>query len=151
ATAAEFSVPILSNLNARLAARWDHYSFAERSNSKPTYNAGLEFHPIQSLLLRANYATSFRAPDMNYIFQTQTRGYFASTTDYYRCRLANEPLSGCEFSNLQPGSNFIQSGNPDLRFENGRSFGYGLAWTPSQHLTLTADYWNIRIDNLVTT
>ena len=48
-------------------------------------------------------------------------------------------------------TNFIQSGNPDLRFENGRSFGYGLTWSPSEHLTLTADYWNIRIDNLVTT
>lgn len=151
ATAAEFKVPLLSNLNVRLAGRWDHYSFADRSNSKPTYNAGLEFRPLPSLLLRANYATSFRAPDMSYIFQTLTRGYYASTTDYYRCHLANEPLSSCEFTNVSPGSNFLQAGNKDLRFENGRSYGYGLVWSPSEHFTLTADYWNIRIDNLVTT
>ena len=38
--------------------------------------------------LHASYATSFRAPDMNYIFQSQLRGYEASTTDYYRCGLS---------------------------------------------------------------
>jgi iron complex outermembrane recepter protein len=151
AAAAEFSVPILENLTARLAARWDHYSFASRSNSKPTYDAGLEYRPVKTLLLRANYATSFRAPDMSYIFQSQVKGFFAETTDYYRCRVSNQPLSNCQFANVSPGSNFIQTGNRDLRFENGRSFGYGLQWEPSEHLTLSADYWNIRIDNLVTT
>ncbi len=151
ATAAEFNVPIIQHLNAHLAARWDHYSFADRDNSKPTYNAGLEYQPITSLKLRANYATSFRAPDMNYIFQSQQKGYEASSTDYYRCRLANEPVSNCEFAQVSPGANFLQSGNKGLRFENGRSFGYGLTWSPDEHLSLSADYWNIRIDNLVTT
>lgn len=150
AAAAEFNIPIIQHLNAHLAARWDHYSFADRDNSKPTYNAGLEFQPITSLTLRANYATSFRAPDMNYIFQSQQKGYEASSTDYYRCRLANEPVSNCEFAQVSPGVNFLQDGNKNLRFENGRSFGYGLTWSPSEHLSLSADYWNIRIDNLVT-
>jgi iron complex outermembrane recepter protein len=150
ATAAEFNIPIIQHLNAHLAARWDHYSFADRDNSKPTYNAGIEFQPITSLKLRANYATSFRAPDMNYIFQSQQKGYEASSTDYYRCRLANEPVSNCEFAQVSPGANFLQDGNKNLRFENGRSFGYGLTWTPDEHLSLSANYWNIRIDNLVT-
>jgi iron complex outermembrane receptor protein len=150
ATAAELNIPIIQHLNAHLAARWDHYSFADRDNSKPTYNAGIEFQPLTSLKLRANYATSFRAPDMNYIFQSQQKGYEASSTDYYRCRLANEPISNCEFAQVSPGVNFLQDGNKNLRFENGRSFGYGLTWSPSEHISLSADYWNIRIDNLVT-
>jgi len=151
ATAAELNVPIIEHMNAHLAARWDHYSFADRDNSKPTYNAGLEYKPIPSVQLRANYATSFRAPDMNYIFQSQQKGYEAGTTDYYRCRLANQPISNCDFAQVSPGANFTQTGNKDLRFENGRSFGYGLTWSPSEHISLSADYWNIRIDNLVTT
>ena len=150
ATAAELNIPIIQHLNAHLAARWDHYSFADRDNSKPTYNAGIEFQPITSLKLRANYATSFRAPDMNYIFQSRQKGYEASSTDYYRCRLANAPVSNCEFAQVSPGANFLQDGNKNLRFENGRSFGYGLTWSPSEHISLSADYWNIRIDNLVT-
>jgi iron complex outermembrane receptor protein len=150
AAATELSVPILEQVSARAAARFDDYSFAGRSNSKPTYNLGLEYRPWKSFLVRGNYATSFRAPDMNYIFQTLVRGYYPSTTDYYRCRVANEPLSNCEFANVSPGSNFIQTGSRDLRFENGRSFGGGVVWSPDEHLQLSVDYWNIRIDDLVT-
>ncbi len=87
---------------------------------------------------------------MNYIFQTLTRGYFASNTDYYRCALAGQPLSNCEFANVSPGNNFIQSGNRDLKFENGKSWGYGVVWSPASAFTASVDYWNMRIDDLVT-
>jgi outer membrane receptor for ferrienterochelin and colicin len=87
---------------------------------------------------------------MNYIYQTLVRGYFASTTDYYRCKLAGQPLSDCEFANVSPGNNFIQSGNRDLRFENGKSYGYGAVWSPDSRFEVSVDYWSLRIDDLVT-
>jgi len=150
AAAVELHVPILSQVAATLAGRYDDYSFAGRGDDKLTYNAGLTYRPFASLLLRSNYATTFRAPDMNYIYQTLVRGYFSATTDYYRCQLAGQPLSDCEYADVSPGSNFIQSGNRDLRFENGKSFGYGFVWSPLSRLALSVDYWNIRIDDLVT-
>ena len=150
AAATELRIPILAPLTAAVAGRFDDYKFAERSDSKFTYNLGLEYRPLSTLLLRGNYGTSFRAPDMNYIFQTQTRGYFASNTDYYRCALAGQPLSECEFANVSPGNNFIQSGNRDLKFENGKSWGYGIVWSPVSAFQASVDYWNMRIDDLVT-
>jgi iron complex outermembrane receptor protein len=150
AAAVEFRVPVFEPLTTTLAGRFDDYTYAGNGNSKFTYNAGLEYRPVRTLLLRGNYATSFRAPDMNYIYQTLVRGYFASTTDYYRCKLANQALSDCDFANVSPGSNFIQSGNKDLRFENGKSFGYGAVWSPSTHFDVSLDYWSLRIDDLVT-
>jgi iron complex outermembrane recepter protein len=150
AAALEFKVPILKGLEARVAGRFDDYSFAGRSEGKPTYNVNLEYRPVDPVKLHASYATSFRAPDMNYIFQSKLRGYEASTTDYYRCGVLGAPLDSCPYANASPGANFIQSGSGNLGFENGRSFDYGVAFTPIENIELSADYWNIRIDDEVT-
>jgi iron complex outermembrane recepter protein len=150
AGAVEFKLPILDRLLVRLASRYDEYSFAGRNEGKPTYNAGLEFKPIDSLRLHGSYATSFRAPDMNYIFQAKSQGYFSETTDYYLCALSKQPLSTCPYTNYSPGANYTQYGSSNLGFESGRSFDYGAVFTPSPHFQLSADYWNIRINNEVT-
>jgi iron complex outermembrane recepter protein len=151
AAALEFSVPILSNLSAKLASRFDEYSFAERKEGKPTYNASLEYRPVEMLRIHGSYATSFRAPDMNYIFQAKSLGYFSSTTDYYRCAIANLPLATCPYNNYSPGANYTQLGSQNLGFEDGRSFDYGVVIAPIQQVELSIDYWNLRIDNEVTT
>jgi iron complex outermembrane receptor protein len=150
AVALEFNVPILSNLSAKLASRFDDYSFAETKEGKPTYNASLEYRPVEQVRVHGSYATSFRAPDMNYIFQSKSAGYFSSTTDYYRCALANQPLSTCPYTNYSPGANYTQLGSQNLGFEDGRSFDYGVVITPIQQVELSIDYWNLRIDNEVT-
>ena len=86
-----------------------------RRDGKFTYNTGLAFRPAKTLLLRGNYATSFREPDMSYIYQSTTRGYYASTTDYYRCAQSGQPLAGCEYNNYSTGSNFVRSDSKDLK------------------------------------
>ena len=150
AAALEFSVPVVDKVNAKLAGRYDDYAFAGRGDNKFTYDAGLTFRPIESVLLRGNYATSFRAPDMSYIYQTLVRGFYSATTDYWRCAEAGQDLSDCEFADVSPGSNFTSTGNGNLKFENGKSFGYGIVWSPLSRVSLSVDYWNIRIDDLVT-
>lgn len=151
AAAVELRVPILSQLTANVATRYDDYSFAGTRNNKLTYDLGLEYRPLRELLLRGNYGTSFRAPDMNYIFMSQSKGYFESTTDYFRCNQSGKSLASCEYANVSPGSNFIQKGNANLKPENGKSWGAGFVLAPTPDIDLSADYYNIRIDNLVTT
>ena len=46
-----------------------------------TVRLALEFRPIDTLLLRANYATSFKAPDMHYVF-SEPSGSFGTVTDF---------------------------------------------------------------------
>ncbi|HWW73105.1 MAG TPA: TonB-dependent receptor, partial [Duganella sp.] len=146
----EASVPLLPQLSATLAGRYDRYSFAGRDDGKATYNGGLEWRPVKQLLVRGNYATSFRAPDMNYIYKARGTGYYSSTTDYYRCAKAGQPVADCEFANVSPGVDYVQNGSKDLRSEKGRSTGLGLVWSPSADFDVTLDYWNIKIDDLVT-
>ncbi|WP_176044725.1 TonB-dependent receptor, partial [Paraburkholderia phenoliruptrix] len=84
------------------------------------------------------------------IFQSPTKGYFESTTDYFRCNRSGQSLANCEYANMAPGSNFVQTGNAQLKPENGKSWGAGFVLAPTPDIDLSADYYNIRIDNLVT-
>ena len=150
ALGAEVNLPLHDKLTGTLAGRYDRYSFAGRKEGKFTYNGGLELRPAPELLFRANYATSFRAPDMNYIYQARGTGYYSSTTDYYRCGAAGQPIETCEFANKSPGADYVQNGSRDLQSEKGKSFGIGAVWSPSSNFDVSVDYWNIKIDDLVT-
>ncbi|OFJ48720.1 TonB-dependent receptor [Janthinobacterium lividum] len=150
ALGAEVNLPLHEKLIATLAGRYDRYSFAGRHEGKFTYNGGLELRPAPELLLRANYATSFRAPDMNYIYKARGTGYYSSTTDYYRCGAAGQSIDKCEFANKSPGADYVQNGSRDLQSEKGKSFGVGAVWSPSSNFDVSIDYWNILIDDLVT-
>ncbi|HEY0178632.1 MAG TPA: TonB-dependent receptor [Dokdonella sp.] len=143
----ELNVPIFSRLTGTAAARYDRYTYAGQEIGKSTYNLGLEYRPLDSLLLRGTYATSFRAPDMNYLFSKSTVGYIPSVTDYYQCRLDGQDYSSCnDYYNM----NFSSSGNKDLKPERGRSFTYGFVWSPTANFDFQADYYRIRISDEVT-
>ncbi|MYN27593.1 TonB-dependent receptor plug domain-containing protein [Duganella levis] len=146
----EASIPVIKTVDATLAGRYDRYSFAGRNDGKFTYAGGIEWRPVQQLLVRGNYATSFRAPDMNYIYKARGTGYYSSTTDYYRCAKSGQAIADCEFANVSPGADYVQSGSKDLRSEKGRSTGLGIVWSPSADFDVSVDYWNIKISDLVT-
>ncbi|MCV2361289.1 TonB-dependent receptor [Paucibacter sp. TC2R-5] len=149
ALGAELNAPITKTLIGTLATRYDQYRFAGRKDGSFTYNAGLEFRPVSEVLLRANHATSFRAPDMSYIFTAESRGYYPSSTDYYRCAQAGQPLDKCEFVDIVSGFNYLKNGSKDLKSEKGKSWGLGLVWSPSKAFEGSFDLWKIAINDLV--
>jgi outer membrane receptor protein involved in Fe transport len=147
AGAVEFLVPVFSMLTADISARYDHYKNVDAgSDSKPTYKLGLEFRPIDTLLLRANYATAFRAPDMANVFQGPS-GFYDFTTDYYKCE-KYEPgvaLPDCTWDSVQYKG--FQEGNHNLKSITADSWGYGFVWSPTSNFTVKADYYDISIKN----
>lgn len=144
----ELNVPIFSQLVGTAAARYDRYTYSGEAIGKGTYNLGLEYRPFESLLVRSTYATSFRAPDMNYLFARGTTGYEPGDTDYYQCFLDGRPYgSSCD---EQYNMNFRSSGNTKLKPENGKSFTYGFVWSPLSTLDVSVDYYRIRINDEVT-
>ncbi|WP_425500934.1 TonB-dependent receptor plug domain-containing protein [Pseudoxanthomonas gei] len=146
AVGVEFSIPLLKTLTASLSGRYDSYkNIHAGSDAQGTYKVGLEFRPVESLLLRANYATAFRAPDMGYVF-TGGNGFFSQQTDYYKCETYG-PNPNCPFEgNSLEG---IQVANPDLKSINAKSYGFGFVWSPNERHTLHADYYNVRIEDEV--
>ena len=145
AAGGEFSIPVTDTLLASAAGRWDQYKFSGRSEQQKTYNLGLEWRPINSLLFRGSYGTSFRAPDLNYIYQADTRGYKPDQIDYYGCSKGIE--SACNRGRVD----YTQSGTPDLAPERGKSWTYGVVWSPSRQFDVSADFWRVQIKDLLTT
>lgn len=156
ATGVEFRIPVFSMLTANIAGRYDKYDDRTQVDDAITYNAGLEFRPFESLLLRANYATSFRAPDLSLLYAQGSAG-FSSTLDRYSCRSGTGPgaaggprdLATCNASGdptiYQMRS--AVSGNINLEEEEGESFTYGLVWDIVDNLSFTADYYRIKLEN----
>ena len=152
--AAELRVPLLSTVNASLAGRYDRYSYGNKNPGKFTYSAGLEWRPVETLLIRGSYGTGFRAPDMHYLFAGNDYYRTRYATDYYQCRTDEPGFSDgdCYDDGSWDVSTFdVYSGNMDLEVETSKSFTAGLVWTPIPNLDLALDYYKIRISNQVET
>ncbi len=148
----EMRVPLLEQLTANLSGRYDKYSYAGEGAGKATYKLGLEYRPLDTLLLRGSYATAFRAPDMFYLFSSRSAGY-SQSTDYYKCRLAgynSQNYGDCPQSGTSVLA--VSSGNTGLKDITAKSFTYGFVWSTADNaLSWSVDYNAIRISNEVVT
>ena len=145
----EFSLPLLDSLKASLAARYDKYDDITAVDDAVTWNAGLEWRPVERLLLRSSYATSFRAPDMHYVFADESASY-NSIRDEYLCRVDGLSITDPDCINDDRYNYMVQNfrrGNPDLEEETGDSWTFGFVWDITDSLSLQADYYRIEIEN----
>lgn len=160
----EISVPLLGDrflaqaLTLNAAVRYSSYDlFGNDTN----YKVGLDWQMIPSLKIRANYATAFRIPNVPELFGGISEGGLTTTDP---CSgYSDEPPSSVLFQNCQASGvpagytqlgNSIQTtggGNPDLEPEDAETLTVGAVWTPgfAEGLTLTLDYFNIKIDNAI--
>ncbi|MCV6605443.1 MAG: TonB-dependent receptor, partial [Porticoccaceae bacterium] len=79
ALGAELILPVSDTLTVPLAARYDKYNDITQVDDAITYSLGLEYRPVDRLLVRALMSTSFRAPDMEAVYR-------ATTVDRFRFR-----------------------------------------------------------------
>jgi len=157
----EFQVPLLTSLTATAAARYDRYGSYKAFNSsdtldigsqkETTWNFGLEWRPLDNLLVRGSYATSFHAPDMHYLLgQPSTAA--ETSTDQLRCIQSGAYLvNNCGVGNTDVWYQFDvnRRGTPLLKSETGDSWTVGFVWDVMQNLSFTADYWAISLDDMI--
>lgn len=149
--AGEFRLPLLSSLQASLAGRYDRYEYGNKNPGKFTYSAGLEWRPVDTLLVRGSYGTGFRAPDMHYLFAGDDY-YRTLSTDYYQCRTDQPGFSDgeCYDDGTWDINTFdVYTGNMDLDVETSKSFSAGFVWSPFANFDLAVDYYRIRVSNQV--
>ena len=150
--AGEFRVPVFQPLTLSVAGRYDQYSYAEKSPGKFTYSLGLEWRPVDSLLIRSSYGTGFRAPDLHYLFAGID--YFRTReVDYLGCR--NDPdattisYDDCWDLGYRERVRNTRAGDQDLDYETSKSLTVGFVWSPSANFDLSVDYFNIKVANQV--
>ena len=149
AVTSELRLPLLEPLTVTLSGRYDAFDVAGNTIDKPTYSLGVEYRPIESLLLRGKYGTAFRAPTLSDTFQGLS-GYYSSGTDYYRCSLEGyDPADteGCTYDSVQFFGQ--QSGNPELEAIEADVWNAGVVWAPSSNFSLSVDYYSWDIENEV--
>ena len=150
--AGELRMPLLSGLQASLAGRYDRYSYGNKNPGKFTYSLGLEWRPLDSLLVRGSYGTGFRAPDMHYLFAEDDYYRTRFATDYYQCRLAEPGYSNadCYDDGSWDVSTFdVYTGNMALDVETSKSMTAGFVWSPSTRFDIAVDYFSIEVMNQV--
>lgn len=142
----ESRVPLLTNpdhpesgdtLALSLADRYDDYDdFGSTTN--PQY--GIEWRPSDTLLVRASYAQSYKAPGLVQLYQ-------ASTT--YNGGTVTDPENG----NLAVPVKVTIGGNTHLLPETGQSRSVGIVWSSTQVKGLVGSltYWGIDEMNRITT
>ncbi|RZA16750.1 MAG: TonB-dependent receptor, partial [Lysobacteraceae bacterium] len=152
--AGELRLPLLSSLQASAAGRYDRYGYGDKSPGKFTYSMGLEWRPLDTLLVRGSYGTGFRAPDMHYLFAGNDYYRTRYATDYLACRTEEPGFSDdeCYDDGSWDGSTFdVYTGNMQLDVETSKSGSVGIVWSPSPNFDLAVDYYRIRVMNQVQT
>ena len=146
----EFGVPLAERLQATLAARYDEYNDKSDVGGAATYGIGLEYRPVDSLLLRSSFNTSFRAPDMHYLFADPS-GFFSETRDIYQCR--QDAIDG-GYAYNELGCPYVpvagdRQGNLALKEEEGDSLTLGFVYSPLHNFSVQVDYFELELNDAV--
>jgi iron complex outermembrane receptor protein len=119
---------------ADVAARFERYSdFGSRLTGK----VAVRYQPTQRVTFRAAASTGFRAPGLSQI------AFGKVITNV----IAGEFVDLGVFPVDHPAA--LALGSRPLEEETAFNFSGGLAVTPVENLTITADYFHIRIDNQI--
>lgn len=154
----EFRVPLLNSLIWTLSGRLDKYHDASSADIARTWGTGIEWRPIDSLLLRGSYGTNFKAPDMQAIYQTGSTVPVGIYEDYLSCinaiKAGNTNSTWCNGNIQRPQSQYYTQytdGSRLLLPQTGHSWTYGFVWQiPGvQGLSVSADYWHMGVDNTI--
>ena len=172
----ELNIPILDTegglrLEVNGAARYSDYSL-DTVGGVYTYAGGFQFSPISDITLRGQYQRAVRAPNVGELFQGTAIGFPGAndpcagdgagggplpTGDLLALCLANGVPAANIGNNalLQPDGQIaaLFGGNPNLQEETSDSYTIGVVLEPSfvPGLSITADYFDITVDDAITT
>ena len=156
----EVRVPVMDLVNVSGSYRRSAYDPGETTN---TFGAGFNAAPARFARLRGSYQRAVRAPSINELFSPQFgAGYTLgaggdpcagesparSLGDCRRTGLAGG-LYGHVFPNTSLFHPATVGGNPQLRPETADTYTLGLVLTPARELSATLDYFDIRIEDTI--
>lgn len=136
---AELAIPVLPMLEIQLAARYEDYSdFGD--TIKPKIAA--VFRALPSLIIRGGFSQSFLAPNLPYLFTSQS-------TSFTSAALVDPRRPDEDLRQIKQ----LGGGNPDLQPEETDTIYAGIAFSPEsgalEGLYLGLDFFVFESDNLI--
>jgi len=154
----------IQSLSVDTAYRYSDYGDVQTD----TYKGGVEWAPVEDIRFRASYQRAVRAANIVELFTAQGFNLFDMDGDPCGAaeRSPDASTAECIASGVPAGNvgsaaldspagqyQFTQGGNPDLQPEDSETMSYGVIFTPRfvEGLSLTVDYFDIKIDGTIST
>jgi len=148
----------IDQLSTDLTYRHSSYSTGNRAN---TYGVGGDWAPVKEVRFRGSYQKAVRAPNLIELFTPQGNNLFDMDTDPCSGDHPTASLATCQRTGVtaaQYGSiqdspagqyNYLQGGSTKLSPETAKSKTFGVVLTPMRNLSVTVDYFDIKVDNKI--
>jgi outer membrane receptor protein involved in Fe transport len=164
----ELRVPLLKDItlikSLTLGAAGRVSDYKGSAGTVYTYNLNAEYAPVEDIRFRANYGRAVRAPNLSELYSAAGQNFAPGFVDPCSAdnlgrgtqfRAANCAAAGIPTSyNFQYAQSLeiLSGGNPNLNVEKSDSYTYGAVITPrfTPGLTLSVDYYNIKVDDVIT-
>jgi outer membrane receptor protein involved in Fe transport len=168
---AETSIPIIEHSFIDLfkigaGYRYSNYHVAGNSFNTDTYKVEADLAPVPDVRFRASYNRAVRAPNIVELFFPQALGLSGSVdpcanqvntgtplASLAQCQLTG--VSAAQYGNIaaNPAAQYqgLFGGNPNLQPEKADTWTAGAVLQPRfiPGLALTADYFNIKVKNII--
>ncbi|MEO3879455.1 TonB-dependent receptor [Rheinheimera fenheensis] len=155
---AELQFALPGNIDINTALRYDEYdqsgdvgaSFVSGKFDNVAPQVGVAWRPLDSLLVRASWGESFRAPNMGEMFSTQALS-FEKAYDTLWCDTQGNAGADAVYCNPN-GSQQHRTwfgGNPDLKPEDGESLTLGAVWNITDDWSAEVSYYKVKLDNKI--
>ena len=131
---AELGIPILKTLESQVAVRYDDYPGYSQTSPK----LGLRFQPMDSLMFRASYTESFRAPVLKQLYGATEEGAI-TITNPTQCAALGVTGSTCLINAYQ-----VNGANSALKPEKGKTYNVGVVFEVAQNAGVSIDFWRIK-------
>lgn len=151
----ELSIPLMKNLEAQVAIRYDKYSGATgtvggvaikgEDASKTSPKVAIKYRPSPALMLRGSYAGSFLAPSLKQMFGGQDEGAESTSDKDILCPAFGVADADCDNFPYRART----GSNPNLKPETGKTINFGVVIEPTNTVSLSVDVWRITKDNEV--
>jgi outer membrane receptor protein involved in Fe transport len=151
--------PYAKDLTVELGYRFSDYNTA--ANITHTYKFGVNWSPVDDIKLRASYNRAVRAPNVVELFTPQGVGLFGGSDPCanHGATLAACVASGATAAQYNAGipqcpsaqCTALLGGSPNLKAEEADTYTVGVVLQPRwfSGFNLTADYFDIKVSNLV--
>jgi iron complex outermembrane receptor protein len=160
---AEVRVPLLERMpGAHLLQMTGAYRNSKYEKvTADAYGLGLEYAPVKMAKFRGGIQTTVRAPNLVELFQAQGNNLFDMDEDPCAGATPTAPLVECartgvtaaQYGTIQDSPagqyNYLAGGNPNLSPEKGKSTTIGVVLQPMRDLTVSLDYFQIKVDKTI--
>ncbi len=154
AVGGEWFIPVLKgsaigDLDITVATRWDDYHDKSSVKDAKTWKGSFQWRPTNYLSVNGVHSTSFRAPDMHYLFAEWT-GYYTDVIDIHSC----VNVAGNSYAFCRNNTDYLEElavgweGTQQLQEEEGTTTTFGIALALDE-LNVSLDFYDIELENQV--